>query len=153
MGLDLYLMTKAEYNRAKDERRGWDHYCYGRKTWTIYDFFAKRAVGGNDDWEIELDYYAIKDFVDLVKPYYENLKKIIDLLEVAEYADGDYKLTQDADLLKARFLRDWCNAGGNDDFTLGQAHELKAIIKWYEILKDEVKLYLPRKRYIMIASY
>lgn len=153
MGLDLYLYTKATYNRHKAHYVPDEELAYGRKTWSIYNFFRDKACGGNDDWEIELDGNAIQDFLDIVKPYYNVLLSLSKYYAYKKY-DYDTKscnLSPELQDAEQRFLVKWKDAGGDNNFTLGWDWELRAIIRWYEALVDIG--YTPRAKYIMIASY
>ena len=153
MGLDLeiYKAKKGTWSIIDDKNNsyewhieGLDHdICYGRKTWSIYNFFKLRGkpieVDPCMNQVFTIDKDAVLDFIKIVKPHIENLRKCIKEREIADQIeDPDYKLPRWVYRQEAKFFIDWeANSGNGDTYQLGRDWEIYAIVRWYDVLIHE----------------
>lgn len=122
MGLDLTL-----YKNGKE-------ICYGRKTWTLFDFFKTAEEISEFEYKVPLS--RIKEFVNLLKNDEKFLESIC----------GRDDLT-DEEYEKCEKICDKVASG--EDCQLGADWEASAYYCWYETLKGEEE----EAEYILDASY
>ena len=138
MGLDLILYKKIKPIREMTFEEEQDaELAYGRKTWSIADFFTRRCKMIEDDWLYEVtkeDWDAfMKAFNRLEDPdFRQGVEALIEFGRIAEFGDEGYEEYEKA----YKVLMDWFVEAADYNykclFQLGFEWELQALLSWYD---------------------
>lgn len=138
MGLDLVLYKKIKPIREmtfEEEQNA--ELAYGRKTWSIADFFTRRCKMIEDDWLYEVtkeDWDAfMKAFNRLEDPdFRQGVEAFIEFGRIAEFGDEGYEEYEKA----YKVLMDWFVEAADYSykclFQLGFEWELRTLLSWYD---------------------
>lgn len=157
MGLDLVL-----YKRKKGENPDWDNIpfedfekdyelCYGRKTWSIVNFFQSycgcKRVNPDEDFEYIVTENNWEEFENCVKPYAEN-KSFRQMLE--DYIEEDDPYWEIGDLIE-QFVETSMRYDGVCQ--LGAEWDAHAILNWYDSKEEVRKAFKDGYEVILQLSY
>ena len=120
MGLDLILKSRNKEYYGNDD---WHELAYGRKTWTIADFFRDRNEAIDGDWCYHVTRESWDEFIGIIATYATNPDF---LAALKRYNEGKEE-NGDFDILSAPGER----LSGDGWFQLGPEWEAAAIMRWY----------------------
>ena len=152
MGLDLvlYKRNKSMVETSIGEELD-NELAYGRKTWAIADFFARRCTVLEDDYiysVTEKDWDAFMEA--LVKLNDPSFRLLVEM-----YADNCFRSFDALDDIVGEKLEDWLDkALGNDGpYQLGFEWELSAILRWFDADKEVRKAFKDGYKVELLVSY
>lgn len=144
MGMDLTL--EARYKGSELETT---ELCYGRKTWSIWNFFADNALSETSytDYVMPITLELWEDFMNVVRPKVKLLEKL------QSYQEDEETFTK-TQRKKYREAISWFEDNFNATVYCGHMWDLMTILSWYKS-SEEVLSYLNNKDYkvALINSY
>lgn len=155
MGLDLILFKKVkEYDDMSDEEMGINELAYGRKTWSISDFFTDRCECIDPDFE----YIVTKDVWDefihkLSKLNDSSFRDEIETFLKDEVLDPHYK--SENHIRAYNELEQWLGKAleNDDSYTLGLEWELETLLRWFDANDKVLKTFEEGIDVALITSY
>lgn len=136
MGLDLYLIedNKIKWENNWPEWNWRDELCYGRKTWSLFNWFIDHS---DKVFERDVIYhippFAVKKFVRLIEPYAEKIESFIQEYDSILEPRDWYDRLDSGEFSSIIGLIDNMDDSGPQ---LGYEWEARAILRWYNTLKN-----------------
>lgn len=152
MGLDLILYKYTKDNMALEEELDAE-LAYGRKTWSIADFFRKRCKCLDWDWYYQVTKADWDEFIDslskLNEPEFrQKVEDFIELYDTTEvWNDKLEKLSNE--------LEEWYSGAVNNDagYQLGFDWELRAVLDWFDANEEVQQAFKDGIDVRLIVSY
>lgn len=143
MGLDLLMYKRSSYDKYIESDNFMDlepEMMYGRKTWSLYEFF-KNSIGSIDlgDEAYAIDKSAFEEFEEILAPYADFLASTL-----------DDEFDEDANYKKIHKIY---NKISGVPASLGEDWDVRAFARWYAALPEVYRVYDEGDSLVMIASY
>lgn len=152
MGLDLILYKYTKDNMALEEELDAE-LAYGRKTWSIADFFRKRCQCLDWDWYYKVTKADWDEFIDSLEKlndpaFRQKVEDFIELYDTTEvWNDKLEKLSNE--------LEEWYSGAVNNDagYQLGFDWELSAVLNWFDANEEVQQAFKDGIDVRLIVSY
>ena len=152
MGLDLvlYKRTKPIAEMSVEEELD-SELAYGRKTWAIADFFARRCTALEEDYVydvLEEDWDAFMKALDkLNDSYFRHIAEM--------YIDDCFEDDEVLEDIVGKELEDWLDRALDNDcgYQLGFAWELAAVLRWFDADEEVHKAFKDDYAVELLKSY
>lgn len=156
MGLDLFLYKHTKDNMTLEEELD-TGLAYGRKTWSIAEFFRRRCKCLDWDWYYEVTKADWDEFIDSLEKlnepeFRERVEKFINRYENIE-TDED---KADEEFWKEyNTIEEWYSGAVNNDagYTLGFDWELRAVLRWFDANEEVQQAFKDGVDVRLIVSY
>ena len=133
MGLDLILYKHIKDNMTWEEEQAAE-LAYGRKTWSIAEFFQRRCESLEGDWYYKVRETDWNEFIDslgkLNEPEFrKRVEKCINRYENIDEDELDEEFWKEYDTIE-----EWYDGAVNNDsgYTLGFDWEMEAVLRWFD---------------------
>ena len=154
MGLDLILYKHIKDNMTWEEEQAAE-LAYGRKTWSIAEFFQRRCESLEGDWYYKVRETDWNEFIDsldkLNKPEFrKSVEKYIKRYENIDEDELDEDLWKEYDAIE-----EWYDGAVDNDsgYTLGFDWELRAVLNWFDADAEVHKAFADGEDIRLIVSY
>lgn len=152
MGLDLIL-----YKHTKDDMT-WEEeqiaeLAYGRKTWSIAEFFRRRCQALEGDWYYEVTKADWDEFIDSLEKLNDPAfrQKVEDFIELYDTTEV---WNEKLDKLYNELEKWYDGAVDNDSgYTLGFDWELRAVLNWFDANEEVQQAFKNGIDVRLIVSY
>lgn len=152
MGLDLILYKYTKDNMALEEELDAE-LAYGRKTWSIADFFRERCKCLDWDWYYQVTKADWDEFIDSLEKlndpaFRQKVEDFIELYDTTEvWNDKLEKLYNE--------LEEWYSGAVNNDtgYQLGFDWELRAVLDWFDANEEVQQAFKDGIDVRLIVSY
>lgn len=152
MGLDLILYKHTKDNMALEEELDAE-LAYGRKTWSIAEFFRRRCKCLDWDWYYEVTKADWDEFIDSLEKlndpeFRERVEDFIELYDTTEvWNEKIDKLYNE--------LEEWYGGAVNNDgcYTLGFDWELRTVLNWFDANEEVQQAFKDGIDVRLIVSY
>ncbi len=156
MGLDLILYKHTKDNMALEEELDTE-LAYGRKTWSIAEFFRSRCKCLDWDWYYEVTKADWDEFIDSLEKlndpeFRERVEKFINRYENIETDEDE----ADEEFWKEyNTIEEWYSGAVNNDvgYTLGFDWELRAVLRWFDANEEVQQAFKDGVDVRLIVSY
>ena len=154
MGLDLILYKHIKDNMTWEEEQAAE-LAYGRKTWSIAEFFQRRCESLEGDWYYKVRETDWNEFVDslgkLNEPEFrKRVEKCINRYENIDEDELDEEFWKEYDTIE-----EWYDGAVDNDsgYTLGFDWELRAVLNWFDADAEVHKAFADGEDIRLIVSY
>lgn len=152
MGLDLVLYKKTKPLAEMSVEEELDsELAYGRKTWAIADFFARRCTVLHDDFLYDVteeDWNAFMKALDMLNN--SDFRHIVEM-----YVDGSFNDDEALEDKVGEELEDWLDKALDNDchYQLGLDWELAAVLRWFDADEEVRKAFKEDYAVELLKSY
>ena len=154
MGLDLILYKHIKDNMTWEEEQAAE-LAYGRKTWSIAEFFQRRCESLEGDWYYKVRETDWNEFIDslgkLNEPEFrKRVEKCINRYENIDEDELDEEFWKEYDTIE-----EWYDGAVDNDsgYTLGFDWELRAVLNWFDADAEVRKAFADGEDIRLIVSY
>lgn len=154
MGLDLILYKHIKDNMTWEEEQAAE-LAYGRKTWSIAEFFQRRCESLEGDWYYKVRETDWNEFIDslgkLNEPEFrKRVEKCINRYENIDEDELDEEFWKEYDTIE-----EWYDGAVDNDsgYTLGFDWELRAVLNWFDADAEVHKAFADGEDIRLIVSY
>lgn len=152
MGLDLILYKHTKDDMTWEEEQAAE-LAYGRKTWSIANFFQRRCQALEGDWYYKVTKADWDEFIDSLEKLNDSAfrYKVEDFISksdtIKEWDDVFDKLYNE--------LEDWYDDAVNNDsgYTLGFDWELQTVLNWFDANKEVQQAFEDGEDIRLMVSY
>lgn len=155
MGLDLILYKHIKDGMTFEELQSAE-LAYGRKTWTIAEFFQKRCDPIEGDWYFKMAEADWDEFMVSLEKLNDSAfrEKVENFITWLSSADIDIEWTpaqtEEYDEIEAWYDSSLNNSNG---YTLGFDWELEAALRWFDADKEVREAFKNGEDVRLIVSY
>lgn len=152
MGLDLILYKHTKDDMVLEEELDAE-LAYGRKTWSIAEFFRRRCQALEGDWYYKVTKADWDEFISSLKKLNDPVfrQKVEDFIELYDTTEiWNEKL----DKLYNELEKWYDGAVDNDSgYTLGFDWELRAVLNWFDANEEVQQAFKDGVDVRLIVSY
>ena len=152
MGLDLILYKHTKDDMTWEEEQAAE-LAYGRKTWSIADFFRRRCQALEGDWYYKVTKADWNEFIDSLEKlndpvFRQKVEDFIDLYDTTEIWN------EKLDKLYYE-LEEWYDGAVNNDdsYQLGFDWELRAVLNWFDANEEVQQAFKDGEDIRLVVSY
>lgn len=152
MGLDLVLYKHTKDDMTWEEEQAAE-LAYGRKTWSIADFFRRRCQALEGRWYYKVTKADWDEFID-------SLGKLNDptfRYKVEDFISKSDTIKEWDDVFDRLYneLEEWYNEAVNNDdgYQLGFDWELMAVLNWFDANEEVQQAFEDGEDIRLIVSY